>query len=435
MTTRVSWNDYFMGIALSVSTRATCDRKHVGAVIARDKSILATGYNGSVRGLPHCDDVGHLMEDGHCVPGDVVVSKMQTGSYNTGHRDVRTIFDQWNHPQKRGAMMRMNVRAVNAAGVIVPDRIVDIWSVGRKPLVGIKTRLGREVRVTEDHRLKVPSGTSSASGWAPSGQLRVGDLVGLNGQPLHDDPIWLRERYEIDGLDQVAIAKLSGCNRKTVKARLDSFGISRRPFQLGGWNRGMRRVETPGYKGAEVLPSSARSRARRYALFDCCAVCSEVSDLQVHHLDGNEYNDADSNLVTLCVACHNLAHSPHARRESVVYDKIVSIAPAGTEEVFDLQTERYHNFVGNGFVLHNCVRTVHAEANAIAQAARNGVGVNGASIYVTANPCWGCFRLIVNAGIVAIYFGDTYRMDSRIFDAAAELKLTLVDMSAKSNDP
>ena len=67
MKTRASWNDYFMGIALSVSTRATCDRQHVGAVIARDKSILATGYNGSVRGLSHCDDVGHLMEEGHCV--------------------------------------------------------------------------------------------------------------------------------------------------------------------------------------------------------------------------------------------------------------------------------------------------------------------------------------------------------------------------------
>lgn len=76
MTTRSSWDDYFMGIAREVSTRATCGRKFVGAVIVRDKSILATGYNGNVRGLPHCDDVGHLMEDSHCVPGDVVVSKL-----------------------------------------------------------------------------------------------------------------------------------------------------------------------------------------------------------------------------------------------------------------------------------------------------------------------------------------------------------------------
>jgi dCMP deaminase len=56
-----------MNIAREVATRSTCDRKHVGAVIVRDKSILATGYNGSIRGLGHCDDEGHLMEDGHCV--------------------------------------------------------------------------------------------------------------------------------------------------------------------------------------------------------------------------------------------------------------------------------------------------------------------------------------------------------------------------------
>jgi dCMP deaminase len=67
MSARVTWDDYFMRIAKEVSSRATCDRKHVGAVVVRDKSILATGYNGSIRGLPHCDEEGHLMEDGHCV--------------------------------------------------------------------------------------------------------------------------------------------------------------------------------------------------------------------------------------------------------------------------------------------------------------------------------------------------------------------------------
>jgi dCMP deaminase len=64
---RATWDSYFMAIAEQVATRATCDRRHVGAVLVRDRSILATGYNGSVRGLPHCDDVGHLMRDGHCV--------------------------------------------------------------------------------------------------------------------------------------------------------------------------------------------------------------------------------------------------------------------------------------------------------------------------------------------------------------------------------
>jgi dCMP deaminase len=64
---RPTWDEYFLDIAFSVAERSTCDRAHVGAVLVRDRRILATGYNGSAAGLPHCDEVGHLMVDGHCV--------------------------------------------------------------------------------------------------------------------------------------------------------------------------------------------------------------------------------------------------------------------------------------------------------------------------------------------------------------------------------
>lgn len=64
---RPPWDEYFMEIARKVATRSTCDRKHIGAVIVRDKMILSTGYNGSIRGLKHCEEVGHMMENGHCV--------------------------------------------------------------------------------------------------------------------------------------------------------------------------------------------------------------------------------------------------------------------------------------------------------------------------------------------------------------------------------
>ena len=67
MMTRVSWEEYFMNIARQVATRSTCDRKFVGSVIVRNKTILSTGYNGSIRGMPHCDEMGHMMENGHCV--------------------------------------------------------------------------------------------------------------------------------------------------------------------------------------------------------------------------------------------------------------------------------------------------------------------------------------------------------------------------------
>ncbi len=67
--TRASWHDYFMEIATTVASRSTCDRKHVGCVLIAgngSRTILATGYNGSLRSAPHCDDVGHDTENGSC---------------------------------------------------------------------------------------------------------------------------------------------------------------------------------------------------------------------------------------------------------------------------------------------------------------------------------------------------------------------------------
>jgi dCMP deaminase len=59
---RPSWDEYFMNLAKEVAKRATCDRGRAGCVIVKDNRILSTGYVGSPSGLPHCDDVGHLMK-------------------------------------------------------------------------------------------------------------------------------------------------------------------------------------------------------------------------------------------------------------------------------------------------------------------------------------------------------------------------------------
>ena len=74
MADRPSWDTYFIQIAHLVATRATCPRRSVGAVIVRDKRILATGYNGAPAGLPHCPPEGDqhdwprgCMMAGHCV--------------------------------------------------------------------------------------------------------------------------------------------------------------------------------------------------------------------------------------------------------------------------------------------------------------------------------------------------------------------------------
>ncbi len=59
---RPSWEEYFMEIAQLVASRSTCLRRQVGAVIVKDKNVLATGYNGTPKGISHCDSVGCLRE-------------------------------------------------------------------------------------------------------------------------------------------------------------------------------------------------------------------------------------------------------------------------------------------------------------------------------------------------------------------------------------
>ncbi len=59
---RPGWDEYFMKIAELVSTRATCIRRSVGAVLVKEKRILATGYNGAPSGITHCGEIGCLRE-------------------------------------------------------------------------------------------------------------------------------------------------------------------------------------------------------------------------------------------------------------------------------------------------------------------------------------------------------------------------------------
>lgn len=64
---RPTWDEYFLKLAMLASERATCPRMHCGCVLVKDRFVLATGYNGSLPGQPHCDDVGCLIVDNHCV--------------------------------------------------------------------------------------------------------------------------------------------------------------------------------------------------------------------------------------------------------------------------------------------------------------------------------------------------------------------------------
>ena len=65
---RPSWDEYFMQMAELTAKRSTCLRRNVGAIIVKDKHIIATGYNGAPKGLPHCEELGGCLRQKLGVP-------------------------------------------------------------------------------------------------------------------------------------------------------------------------------------------------------------------------------------------------------------------------------------------------------------------------------------------------------------------------------
>lgn len=100
---RISWDEYFMRTTHVIACRSSCDRAQVGAVIMRNNCIVSHGYNGSIKGTPHCidKDVGHLMEDGRCIrtvhaETNAIINAAANGSAIAGGTIYVTHFPCWN---------------------------------------------------------------------------------------------------------------------------------------------------------------------------------------------------------------------------------------------------------------------------------------------------------------------------------------------------
>ena len=97
MSERPSWHQYFLTITHQVAERSTCTRAKVGAVIVRDKNILATGYNGSPAGLPHCTELGCLIYTSRTPTGE-----LEENCFRIIHAEINAIAQA----AKNGASIR-----------------------------------------------------------------------------------------------------------------------------------------------------------------------------------------------------------------------------------------------------------------------------------------------------------------------------------------
>lgn len=111
---RPAWDEYFLKLAMLVSERATCPRMHCGCVLVREKRILSTGYNGSIPGEEHCEDVGCQIVDNHCV--------------RTTHAEMNALLQCSVHGiSTRGASAYVtNMPCTNCAKALIAAGIVEV---------------------------------------------------------------------------------------------------------------------------------------------------------------------------------------------------------------------------------------------------------------------------------------------------------------------
>jgi dCMP deaminase len=85
-------------------------------------------------------------------------------------------------------------------------------------------------------------------------------------------------------------------------------------------------------------------------------------------------------------------------------------SPAGLPHCSEVGCLMYMSKTPTGEVVENCYRTIHAEINAIAQAAKNGASIRDADVYITHTPCIHCFKTIINTGIRRVYYEREYKL-------------------------
>jgi len=105
-------------------------------------------------------------------------------------------------------------------------------------------------------------------------------------------------------------------------------------------------------------------------------------------------------------------------------------APSGLPHCLEVGCLIYRSVTPDGEEEENCFRTIHAEMNAIAQAAKNGNSIDGASIYVTHTPCIHCLKVLINVGMKKIFYAEPYKVETiQEMVRASGIKLVQIPVS------
>lgn len=236
----------------------------------------------------------------------------------------------------------LKIRTVFPNGKIGGTRVVRAWKTGKKDCFTVTedSPLARKITVTDNHPFLTKNGYKNIR------EITQGDYIAMNGTVVDIETLWS------EGKTCTQIAEHFGVSDVTIFRKLRALGIdTSRRKGLFKRKKDTEYLSHGGHAAQVVKPIVETST---------CEVCGKKA-YNIHHLDENSHNNVLSNLVYVCLGCHKAFHT-NAQANEIYWRKVKSVEFVGTHAVYDLEVEsRNHNFVANGFVVHNCEVKLHVK--------------------------------------------------------------------------
>ena len=323
-----------------------------------------------------------------CVSGDTKLTKSVT---------IKQLFEK----QKRRRKLPL-IKSVGF-GRVIPNWVIEVFYKGRCEVYEMKTSSGYSIKTTLAHEFQ----TEDCS-FKRLEDLKIGDIVITNGRSclLKIDDEKLKDLYINEHFSPKEIAVMYDAPYVSILRRLHIIGIFEKHLNdkdkqkysfnhddktrekmrakiIDGykngrivWNKGLDETNMSVKKQADALrenhhdneigelnsmwkggPHGHGLAKLKKKDINHCEICGDVYGLEVHHKDRNTENNLDENLIKLCSSCHSRVHDGWYVGITTHPDIITSITKVGVEDVYDLQMEEpFHNYVANGFVVHNSTR-------------------------------------------------------------------------------
>jgi dCMP deaminase len=144
----------------------------------------------------------------------------------------------------------------------------------------------------------------------------------------------------------------------------------------------------------------------------CCGAPSDGDGSgQEKRLGWHEYFMSVAHLISRRATCTRGHIGAVIVRDHNILSTGYNGAPSGLPHCNETNCRIFRSTHPDGTVEENCVNTIHAEINAIAQAAKHGVSIKDSDIYITASPCIHCLKVLINVGIRTIYYDKPYKIE------------------------